>query len=185
MRAVLEAAFEEVAARPWAFAVEVVQALLLVVILAWALRRIAGKRLEGRRAKIVAALEDAEAAERAAVDLAAEASAAVARAEEEAPRVVRTASEEAARERAAATAAFEAEAAALVEQARQTVERETESVRREASERLVRLTTETARRYLDEVLTDSDRRAMTEKVVLESLEELERGSGPRAKDEPP
>ena len=184
MGEVLQAALDEIATRPAAFAAEVVQALILVAIVTWAVRRLAGKRLEDRRARVAAALAEAEREEHAADDLAAEARDVVARAEVEAPRIVASARDETEKERAAAIAAVEAEAAQLVQQARQTVEREEGSVRREASERLVRLTTETARRYLDEFLSDAERRAMTEKAILETLEELDRGAPPRTKGEP-
>jgi F0F1-type ATP synthase membrane subunit b/b' len=161
-----------------------VQSLLLVALLSWAVRRLAGKRLERRRAGIAAALAEADRFEREVEDVAAEARAVVVRAAEEGPRIIQAAQEAAEREREAALAAVEAEAARVVRQAREAVLREKASVRQEASERLVRLTTETARRYLDEILTDAERRAMTEKVIAETLEEMERGSRPGPPGDP-
>jgi ATP synthase F0 subunit b len=175
----LQEILREIAARPLPFAAEVVQFLLLAAVILWAGRRPLGKRLDARRAKIAAQLAEAERSDRECVAMIEEARAVVARAEQEAPRVVEAARERAAAEREAAAAEVEAEASRAVEQARGAVERERERIAQDLSERLVRLTTETARRYLDELLTDSERQALARRAMLESLEELERGASSR------
>jgi hypothetical protein len=58
------------------------------------------------------------------------------------------------------------------------VESEKERVRREASGRLLQLTTEAARRYLDEMLTETERRTVSQQAILASLQEMERGVPP-------
>ncbi|GAO02159.1 ATP synthase F0 subunit B [Anaeromyxobacter sp. PSR-1] len=175
MGALLQAALDEVTAHPATFAVEAGQALVLIAALAWAVRRFASRRLEARREGIASALAEADRAEQEVGALHAEARDVVVRAEQEAARLVASAREEAGKARQAADAAVEAEAALLIRQASETLEREQQAARAEASERLVRLTTATARRYLDEVLTDAERRALTQKAIVAGLEELERG----------
>jgi hypothetical protein len=43
---------------------------------------------------------------------------------------------------------------------------------RETADRLVRLTTETVTRYLDEMLTEGERRDLLQKAILATLQEL-------------
>jgi F0F1-type ATP synthase membrane subunit b/b' len=71
---------------------------------------------------------------------------------------------------------MEAEAEEILAQARQTVEREKERFSRETGARLVQLTAETVLRYIDEMLTESERRALTQKAILASLGQMERGA---------
>lgn len=165
----------EITARPVPFAAEVVQSLLLLGVIGWAGRRSVAKRLADRRARIAAELADAERAERESAVMRDEARAVVERAEREAPGIVRAAEELAEKERETESARTAAEAEQTIQQARQAVERDKQRVVQDASERLIRLTTLTARRYLDEMLTEGERRVLTEKVILESLEEMEGG----------
>ncbi len=163
----------EIAAEPLRFAAEFLQSVLLLGVIWWAGRRLAGKRLQQRRAKIAAALEEARQADRDSVRLRDEARTLVEGVPSEAAEILRSGREQAERERAAAIALAETESAELVAQARQSIEREKERVVREASDRLVRLTAEAVRRYLDEVLTEGDRRALMQKAILASLEAME------------
>jgi F0F1-type ATP synthase membrane subunit b/b' len=178
MGEVLRELLRQVTARPGAFAAEVVQAILLVAIVAWAGRRPIGRRLGSRRDRIAAELAEARAAELESARMRDEARALVERARGDAPGIVQAARDQAQRESADDAVRLEAEAQEAVRQARQTVEADESRVVRDASERLVRLTAETARRYLDEVLSESQRRALTDKVIAQALEEMERGSPP-------
>ncbi|HUM12736.1 MAG TPA: hypothetical protein VLT82_17440 [Myxococcaceae bacterium] len=178
----LRAALHEVTARPLPYLAEVVQFLILVGVIGWAAHRPVAKRLAARREKIAAELAEAERDERAFVLLGEEARAAVAKAEEEAPGILAAARAEAAKERAAGIARAQAEAEEGIRLAGEAVEREKAKVAAEASERLLTLTTEIARRYLDEFLSEDERRSMTEKAILESLEGLERGPLPRSQE---
>ena len=168
-----------ITAEPARFIAEVVQSALVLVVLGWAGRRFVRRRLAARRETIAAQLANADAAERESVRLREEAAAAVARAQQDSPAIVRTATEQADQERQAAIARIESEALEVVAQARRSVERDKERVRREASARLISLTTEAARRYLDEMLTEADRRALTRKAILEALEEIAPEPPPR------
>ncbi len=85
-------------------------------------------------------------------------------------------------EREAAGAAADAEAERVLAQARQTVEAERGRMLREAAERLVRLTSEVARRYLAEMLTEAERRAATEKAILDGLRRMERAGRERGSE---
>ena len=179
MEEALRAALRQVTERPVPFLAEVVQFLVLAGLIGLTARRWIGKRLAGRRERIATELAEAELAESECVTMGDEARAAIASAEEEAPGIIVAAREQAERERKAWIAQAEAEADQAIRLARETVEREKAKVAAEASERLVKLTTETARRYLDEFLSEGERRSMTEKVILDSLEEMERGPLPR------
>jgi F0F1-type ATP synthase membrane subunit b/b' len=168
-----------ITAEPVRFIAEVVQSALVLVVLGWAGRRFARRRLAARRETIAAHLAEADAAERESVQLREEAGAAAARAQQEAPAMLRSATEQANRERQASVARIESEALEVVAQARRSVESDKERVRREASARLISLTTEAARRYLDEMLTEADRRALTRKAILAALEEIAAEPPPR------
>ena len=174
MEALLRDVIAEIASHPARFIAEAVQAVLLVGIVAWFARRWARKRLAERRDRIGAALAEADAAEKACADLREQARSVTAQAEGEVPELLRAAREQAARERDAMIAAADTEARELVDQASRTVQAEKDRISREASDRLVHLTTEVTRRYLDEMLSESERRTLTQKAILASLGELER-----------
>ncbi len=175
----LRATLGEITARPLPFLAEVAHFLVLAIVIGWVARRPVAKRLAARRERIGAALAEAEQAERAGAALGEEAAAAVASAERAAPALVAAAREQAEKERAEGLVQAEAEAAEALRLARETVEREKAKVEADAVERLVALTTEIARRYLDEFLGEGERRAITEQAILESLERLEHGPVPR------
>jgi F0F1-type ATP synthase membrane subunit b/b' len=121
-------------------------------------------------------LAAADAAEKECADLREQARSAAAQAEGEVPELLRAAREQAARERDVMVAGADTKARDLVDQARRTVQAEKDRLSREASDRLVRLTTEVTRRYLDEMLGENERRALTQKAILASLGELERNA---------
>jgi F0F1-type ATP synthase membrane subunit b/b' len=174
MDALLRELIAEIAARPAQFIAEAVQAVLLLGVVAWLGRRWARKRLGERRNRIAADLAEADAADKQRPDLVEQARSAAAQAEREAPELLRAGQEQAAREREAMIAGADTEARELVAQARRTVQAEKDRISREASDRLAHLTTEVTRRYLDEMLNESERRTLTQKAILASLGELER-----------
>jgi F0F1-type ATP synthase membrane subunit b/b' len=171
----LQAALRDIAERPWPFVAEVAHFLLLAALVAWAARRPIARRLAARRDAIAASLSAADEAEREAAAMRAQAAAVPRDAEAEVPLILAAARAEAERQRQATIAEGESEAERLLREASQAVDADRTRAVQEASERLIRLTTETARRYLDEMLTEGERRALTEKAILESLGELERG----------
>ncbi len=179
MGAALHEALREIAARPASYAAEVIQFVLLVAVVAWAARRPLAARLARRRERIAAELAGAAESEREAEAMRAEAEGVVPRAEAEARTLVETARAGAEREREAADAEARAEAERVLAHARQSVDAEHQRLLRETSDRLVRLTSEVARRYLEELLTDVERRAVTEKAILDSLRRMERADGGR------
>jgi F0F1-type ATP synthase membrane subunit b/b' len=162
-----------IAASPAPFIAEAVQSVVLIGILVLFGRRYAAVRLEARRSSIADRVAGAGAALENSVKLREESVTVVARANEESPELIRQAREQADREHEAGVAAIETEADEIVLNARQTVEREKNRIRRGLSDRLVGLTTEVARRYLDEVLTESQRRELTQKAILEVLDRME------------
>jgi F-type H+-transporting ATPase subunit b len=173
MEELLREILNDIAAEPGRFIAEVVQSVLLLAVVGWAGGKFVRGRLIARREKIATDLSEAEAAEQEAIRLQEEAAAIAARVDQEAPEISRTAIAEAGRERQASMASGETEAQQMVVQSRETAEREKNRVLREASDRLIRLTAETARRYLDEMLSESERRELTQKAILESLAEME------------
>jgi len=177
MDELLKEIVREIAAQPVQFTVQAVQSLLLIGILAWAGRKYSAGRLAARRARIAAELADADAAEQESVRLRAEVPTVASQSKEAAAGIVRSAREKADAERAASAAAIEAEARQIVDQARSAVEAEKAAVHREASERLMSLTTEAAKRYLDEMLTETERRALTQKAILDFLNQVETSAG--------
>ena len=182
MAELLKEVLHEITAQPVLFIAEVVQFSLLLGVILWVVPRIIGKRLIERRAKIEAELAEAKAAEKGCTGIVKEAGAVIARAEKEAPGIIRIAKEAAEKERETAIAQADAEVQEIILRARQTVEGEKNRIIRGASEHLVSLTTETTRRYLDEALTESERRALMQKIILASLEEMERVSAPEASE---
>jgi len=168
----------EVTGAPARFAAELLQSVILLAIIWWAGRRWLGRRLAERQAEIATAVAEAAAAEREYPRIQEEARAVAAGVEPEKAAIARAAAERAEQERRAALDRLEAEARQVVTQARQTIESEKRRVLREASDRLAILTTETARRYLDEMLSASELHGLTQKAILESLQEMERGAPP-------
>ncbi len=161
------------------FLAEAAQSILLLGVIGWVGRGFVRRQLMERQARVAADLAATEAAEQECARMREEAAAVAARATQEAPGILSAAKEQAEKDRQAAIAQVEAEARQLVTQAEQTVESEKSRVVREASDRLTRLTAETARRYLDEILTESQRRALIQKAILDSLEEMAKGTPPR------
>jgi F0F1-type ATP synthase membrane subunit b/b' len=158
--------------QPARFVAEVVQSALLLALIAWAGWKPARRRLGERRERIAAALAAADEDARETTRLKEELRAIAARAGEEPAALLQAASERASAERGAAAERIEAEARARVAAAHRQVEEDRERAGREASARLVRLTTDAARRYVEDVLDETERRALTRKAVLATLDEL-------------
>lgn len=163
---------QEITADPARFLAEFVQSLLLLAMIWWMGNKPVRKRLDARRARIVAELAEAEQVERDVARLQEEARARAARASEAVPALLRQAETKAQQDRQDAIQRIEAEAGELIGQANQAVQRDKTRVSRESAGRLIQLTAEATRRYLDEMLTESDRRALTQKAILASLAAL-------------
>lgn len=172
----LREALHEITADPARFLAEAGQSLVLIAILWWMGGRWLRPRLEARRARIIADLADADAASLDAARLRQEAGARMAGMADAAAMLVRQANAEAVHEKEAELARVEAEAEAIIAQATKSVERERARLAEDAARRLVALTAEATRRYLDEMLSDSDRRGITQLAIRASLAQL--------KDEP-
>jgi F0F1-type ATP synthase membrane subunit b/b' len=162
----------EVAARPIAFAAEVVQSLLLIGVVIWGGRKYGTRRLAERRERITSELAAAASAEQESLTLREESLAVAANATTASASLVRGAHESATREREASKSEIDAAARQIVDKARNTVESERDHIRRDAADRLVHLTSEIARRYVDEFLTEPERRALTRKAIEAALDQL-------------
>lgn len=173
MAELFKEAVHEITGRPLIFVAEVIQFAILIGIIFGVAPRIVGKRLKERRERIIAELQEATKAKKEYTEAKKEANAIVASAKEEARQIVRAAQENAKREREAAVVQAEQETKDIILQAEQTIETEKNKVISEACEQLVSLVTVTTRRFLDEALTESERRALTQKIILSSLEEIE------------
>jgi len=155
------------------FTVEIVQFFLLVLIIRFLLPRIVGTALKERRKRIAAEVEKADQADAAYAKARQQAAALVAAAHAEAQRSIEAARTAAQEERRAGLDGVEQEANAILLQAGQAIETEKGRVASEASEQLVTLITLVIRRFIDESLTESERRAVTQKLILASLKEME------------
>jgi F0F1-type ATP synthase membrane subunit b/b' len=178
MGELLQEVFHGITAAPARFIAELVQSVVLLGVVWWAGRRLVRPRLIERRARIATELGEAAAAERRWTGVGEEVRTILARSGEATSEILRVAREQAQAERGAAIARIDSEAEQVIAQARQTVERDKNRVLRETSDRLIRLATETAKRYLSERLTESERRVLMQKAILASLEELGQGPPP-------
>lgn len=173
MKELLQEVLHEITGEPVMFAAEVVQFILLVVIVRFLLRRILGTDLRERQEQIVARVEEADRADEAYADARRRADTIMAETRGEAQRIREQAAMTAEQERRAGRERIEREAAAIILQAVQSIEAEKARVVREASEQLIDLIGLVTRRFLDEALTEQERRALTQKLILARLKEME------------
>lgn len=172
MNELIQEVLLEITAKPLLFAVEVVQFLILVVIIRLILRRTLGSVLHDRRERIAAEVARADRADAAYAEAQLRAAAMVETARGEARGTIERARAAAQEERRTGLDQAEQEARTMLLQARQTVETETARVAGESSEELVTLIIQVARRFLDEALSESERQAVTQKLILTSLKEM-------------
>ncbi len=173
MKELIQEVLRQITGEPLIFTVELVQFILLVLIIRFLLPRIVGTALKERSKRIAAEVEKADQADAAYAKAGQQAAALIVAACAEAGRTIeaaRTASQE---ERRAGLDRAEQEANAILLQAGQAIETEKERVASEASEQLVTLITLVTRRFIEESLTESERRAVTQKLILASLDEME------------
>jgi F-type H+-transporting ATPase subunit b len=173
MKELIQEVLRQITGEPLMFTVEIVQFLLLVLIIRFLLPRIVGTALKERRKRIAAEVEKADQTDAAYVKAQQQAAALVAAARAEAQRTVEAARTAAQDERRAGLDQVEQEANAILLQAGQAIETEKSRVASEASEQLVTLITLVTRRFIEESLTESERRAVTQKLILASLKEME------------
>jgi len=173
MHELIQEVLRQIAEEPWMFMVEIVQFLLLVLIIRFLLPRVVGSALKERLKRITAAVEKADQADAAYAGVQQQAAALVAAAHAEAQRTIEAARTAAQDEHRVGLEQVEQEANAILLQARQTSETEKIRVAGEASEQLITLVTLVTRRYIEESLTESERRAVTQKLILASLNEME------------
>ena len=179
MEELLRRVLSDLADNPLRTGVEMAQSVLLLVIVVGAARYFARRQLAARHSRIATELAAAEAAERDGATLETQARDVGAKIEQQVGEILRAAREQAEQERKASLAQVEADAGQVIVQARQSVESEKNRVVRESSERLVRLTAEAARQYLDEILTENQRRTLIQRAILQSLEEMSGAAAPR------
>jgi F-type H+-transporting ATPase subunit b len=172
MRELIQEVLHDITAEPLLFAVEVVQFLLLVVIIRFILRRVLGSALHERRGRIAAEVEKADHADTAYAEAQQQAAAMVEEARGEAQRTIEQARAAAQEERRAGLDQAEQDAQTILHQARQTIETEKDRVAGEASEELVTLIIQVTRRFIEEALSESERQAATQKLILASLKEM-------------
>ena len=173
MKELIQEALRQVTGEPLIFTVELAQFILLVLIIRYLLPRIVGTALKERRKRIAADVEKADQAEAAYAKAGQEAAALVDAARAEARGTIEAARAAAQEERRAGLDRAEQEANAIILQAGQAIETEKERVAGEASEQLIALITLVTRRFIEESLTEGERRAVTQKLILASLDEME------------
>ena len=173
MKELIQEVLRQVTGEPLIFTVELAQFILLVLIIRFLLPRIVGTALKERLKRIAADVEKADQAEAAYAKAGQEAAALVAAARAEAQKTIEAARTAAQEERRAGLERVQQEANAILLQAGQAIETEKERVASEASEQLVTLITLVTRRFIEESLTESERRAVTQKLILASLNDME------------
>jgi len=176
MKELIQEVLRQITGEPLMFTVELVQFLLLVLIIRFLLPRIVGTALKERHKRIAADVEKADQADAVYAKAQQQAAALIAAARADAQRTIEAARTAAQEERRAGLDQVEQEANAIRLQAGQAIETEKERVAGEASEQLVKLITLVTRRFIEESLTESERRAVTQKLILASLDELEGAS---------
>ena len=169
----LNEALHEITGNPVDFAVEFFQFVILMAIISFYVPRYVGPRLRGRRVKIIAELEETARIEKEYVGAGEKAAGIVARARQEASDILSEAQEKARMEREAAVARTGQEVESIILQAKQNIETEKGIIRGEFSQLLVDLVAETTRRFMDEALTESERHALTQNMILASFERME------------
>jgi F-type H+-transporting ATPase subunit b len=167
-------ALRDIVARPLPYLAEVVHFVALLAIVWLVLRRTVARTLAERRRRIAAGIEAAEGAAAARADAEARAAALLAEAGERARRIGEEAAAAVAAARSEGLERIAREAAAVVRLADDAAEAERARVSRESSERLIELVGAVVRRFLDQALSEGERRALTQKLILSHLAELER-----------
>lgn len=171
MSELLAVALREITDNPLAYGAEVVQFVLLVTIVWQLARRAAGKTLAERRRRVIAEVEQANAAPRQRAEADERAAAILAQARSEAERVAEQAAAAADVARREGRERIEREAAGAVAAAEEALVAERARATREASDRLVELIGVVVRRFL-ETLPESERRVLTQRLILERLKEV-------------
>jgi len=173
MNELIQDVLRQISSEPLIFAVEVAQFFLLVLIIRFLFPRIVGTALKERRKRIALEVEKADQADAAYAKARQQAAELVAATRAEAQRTIEAARTAAQEERRAGLEQSDQEAKAILLQAGQAIETEKERVAGEASEQLVTLITLVSRRFIEEALTESERRAVTQKLILANLNEME------------
>lgn len=173
MNELIQESLRQINEAPWLFVAEVAQFLLLVLVIRLLLPRIVGTALSQRRTRIADQVEKADQADTAYAKAQQQATALLAAARAEAQRTIEAARTAAQDERRSGLDQVDQETEAILLQAKQAGETEQVRVASDASEQLVTLVTLVTRRYIEESLTESERRAVTQKLILASLSEME------------
>jgi len=172
MSGLIQEVLLEITAKPLLFAVEVVQFIILVVIIRFILHRTLGSILHERRERIATEVARADHADAAYAEAQLRAAAMMEAARGEAQGTIERARAAAEEERRAGLDQAEQEARTMLLQAKQTIDTEKARVAGESSEELVTLIIQVARRFLEEALSESERQAVTQKLMLTSLKEM-------------
>jgi len=173
MEELFKDAIHEITGQPLIFAAEVVQFLLFVVMIRFLLLRTVGKTLKERRERIAVEMEKANRADKNYAEAQKQAASIVAEAHAEAQRIIGAAQAAADERRRTGLEQAEHEANAIILEAQETIKTEKDRVVLETSEHLADLVTLVTRRFVDEALTESERRALTQKLILTRLKEME------------
>jgi len=155
------------------FLVEFFQGCLLIAAIAFFVPRLLGPGIAARAQRVKTELDAAETADAERAKAGREAKRIVSAARRESKSALTQACGEVEAERSGALSAADQEAAEIVAVARRTIEAEKAAVVAQVCDETVVLVTVVARRYLREVLSDAERRDLTEKVVLSSLERMD------------
>ena len=169
----------EITGEPLKFLLEIIQFCLLVLIIKAIGFGFGEKKgmitnmLAERREKIVGQLQAVEEAEKELVLAEEKARFILNEAKTEAEQTIRAAKQAAEEEEAAHLAAIDEEAATIEKQAEESLEKERAEAMSGVHDQLVDLVTLGTRQVLDEGFSPSEQRALVQKAILSSLDDLE------------
>jgi F-type H+-transporting ATPase subunit b len=180
MLELLTAAVHEIVADPLKFVIELAQFAALVFIIKAAAfgfgksKGILGSKLVERRQRVEAQIERIASADAALAEANRSATSTIAQAKADAAAAMKEARAAAKREAATAGSAATEEAEGLLQQARESIERERTETLRGIHEQLVDVVVMSTRQMLDQGLAPQEQRDMVRRTILESLDDLDR-----------
>jgi F0F1-type ATP synthase membrane subunit b/b' len=176
----LQAAIHEITVEPVKFVIELVQfAILLLIVKAGAFglskssKGFLGNMLAERQKRVGAQMERIDGAEARALTARGEATSMVARANLAARALVKGARATAKQEAVAAEQALAVEAAEIIGQARESLERERTEILAGIHDQLVDVVVMSTRQMLDQGLAPQEQREMVRRTILDSLDDLD------------
>ncbi len=170
---ILEEIVREISKHPGLFVLELIQFLLLAGLLVFFIPRYLKKFLNDRKERIIEDLKRSEEAFEEHKIAEEEAKAIITRARENASQIIKEAEIEAQKEMEAIMKQAEEEVKDIIGRTKEAIDNEKRLMFKEMNEQLVSLIAKITRRYIEEALSEDEKRALTQKAIISGLEEIE------------